>query len=315
MSYSICLTIILLSLDTSIVNNPKHSNEILFWTSEFWAAQSKNTSVNIGEINKVNWSIVDTKLMSGHIGFFGGLNPQLESHSPRINQISHLLEQAESFAEDNNLNSIEIRMPPLGYYPKFDEIIYPEMKSHSWRVIGEEIFSFMNTNVNYQSGLHRNRSYDLNWWEKRHTQYSVGLDIIEIAYKVITDNYRVRKRVLNISLEKLLELSRLTGNRIEGHLITHNGQNISAAITLKIDDELLHIFKWANSPRTEEDGPSSLALLYKHIFERSQNLGFGKICLGSSSIGNGIIDQGLLTFKTTLGFSSCKRFIMKRHLA
>lgn len=287
------------------------TSKLLFWDSEFWDAQEIGRGMIIPGMPFARWEIRDTTLSSGYVGYFGGIDPSLSSRS-RIGTYEVLV-AAERFAISHDLNALEIRMPPLGYFPQFDQEIYEQMNLLGWKEIQVDTFSSIKANADLNVVLRDNRKYDIEWWEKRGAEYLSGNDLMPQAFKIIDDNLRSRGRFNSITLDTLNKLAEVTPNRIHAHLISANREILAAAITLKIDDFLLHIFKWANNPRSEAQFPSVLPLMFKRILQTELVSPSGRICLGTSSE-NGEVNVGLLRFKSSLGFETSLRKVMRKNL-
>jgi hypothetical protein len=230
-----------------------------------------------------------------------------------IDTLEQILLKFEIFAASRNLRAVEIRMPPLGYFPRFDKEIYRALSNLNWTESKDEIFSYINRDANLAKVMRKNRKYDVAWWERKDNEYKSGLEDMVEAHKIIALNFSERGRQNLMTLEKILELSKKMPHALNAHLLIANSTTVAAAITLEIDKQLTHIFKWANNPISEKQFPSALPLLFKRIFENKSNSSSGRICLGTST-DNAEINRGLLDFKCSLGFEITSRKVIRKEL-
>jgi hypothetical protein len=289
------------------------SRDILFWNPKFWQVQESSKGILVDNDSAIRWEVRENTLSSGYVGYFGGYNPYLYHSGNNHQNLDALLQKSERFAKSQNLNALEIRMPPIGYFPELDNGIYKSLTILGWQEIKIDIFSFIRSDADLEVVMRKNRKYDVHWWEKKNPIYESGVEFIPTVYKVISDNFDFRGRI-NTTPQSILEgLAKNCPDSVQAHLLRLNNEVLSVAITLKIHKSLLHIFKWANNPLIEENFPSSLPLLFKRMFENYEGCPQNIICLGTSSE-NGNLNTGLLNFKKSLGFLNCERKIWRKNL-
>lgn len=278
----------------------------LFWDIEYWKVQKNNPFIISDNNLSIFWNKKDKNLLSGFVGYFGGITPDNKMNSFNEIHLRKIFESSYDLAFENSIELALMRMPPIGYYPEYDNVIYSIIHQHEWKTIYSDVISFRTLDTLEYNDLHKNRKYDYDWWVKKDIHTSSGVFNLDDTFSIIEKNFFTHNRELNLDLKFLELLAKKLNDRINFHLVKFENYTVCAAITLKISENVLHIYKWANNPVTEKMYPSALSLLYMQIVEYAVNSQFSILCLGASS-SEGNVNSGLLQFKNSLGFKNTER--------
>jgi len=137
----------------------------------------------------------------------------------------------------------------------------------------------------------------------------IGIGQLNAAYEVIATNRLSRGYPMTMSREALIETAKVMSPDIHVFGVNKDKNLIAAAIVYSINAEIDYVFYWGDLPGFERFSP--VTLLADHLYARAQSSGKKLLDLGISTV-NGIPNEGLVRFKTTLGATAAPKFVISK---
>jgi hypothetical protein len=123
----------------------------------------------------------------------------------------------------------------------------------------------------------------------------------EKAYQVIVENRESKGYAVSMTFAQLMEMKAVFPNDIYFFQATFEEKIAASSVCIRLNSKILYVFYWGDKPGFEEYSP--VVFLANGIYQFAQNNHFTILDAGTSSL-NGILNQGVATFKEGLGFSS-----------
>ncbi len=201
---------------------------------------------------------------------------------------------------------LQVRLPPELYHQDLFKANFETLCGLGARILYQDLNFHLDLTGNFLDSINRNRSREM---KKRSLRNFMFLETsLEDAYGVITSNRIGKGLKPSLSREKLIQLHSLYPNRVRFHGVKQEGQVVSSSISMVINPRLTYVFMWGHDPSIPTSA-ESISTLCEGLFNNFKGEGVQFLCLGTASV-QGIVDQGLNTFKSSLGAIKTSRVTM-----
>lgn len=241
------------------------------------------------------------EIRSGYIGPFGGLYFANLNQYYFENISQEYLSQLIKFAEDKRLKSISFRLPTITQFPEIYLLNKNLLLKNNFRLKWIDY----NSEVTTHSILNRNRRRELKSIKSDEILF-IEVDA-KVSFNILYENRLSKNRMFRLDLETFLRLADLK-DRVWNFGLIKNDIVIACVMALKISEEILHVYAWGENVNYP-DSANYISTLYVKLKQWwFENKGT-RICLGVSSE-NGIVNNGLLDYKKSLGAQVSERITL-----
>ena len=286
----------------------------LFWSDQYPPIQNK--SINLGLLNildnqnleifcRMPYLVAGDILVSPGRGTFGGLLAENYSELNEIHVRSLLEQIATQFVQCEELR---ITFPPNyflnGYFISQIETL---------QVYAKDSFNDLNQHIPVSKWQPRNFSHGN---RKKIRQFSESNGTVEMAlpdewskaYQVLSKNRAARGVELSLSEDEFSRNLREYSSTYGLLVCKKENEIIAAAYLVRISGNNLYVLYWGES--SEYRNLSPVASLASRLIEICKNEKIDNLDLGISSL-EGIVDEGLMRFKSNLGAESSLKTTLK----
>jgi hypothetical protein len=198
---------------------------------------------------------------------------------------------------DYSKGDILVRLPPESHFPRLMELNQESLSRLGFQLKHIDHNSTIEMPVWGNEVLRRARIRDLGKASELDLIFEVSS--IEAAYKIIELNRKQKKLRPALPLLDLKRLADHESKPVNCHVVLDGDTPVSGSISLEVNDDIAYVFMWGHD-RTQPAGGVSMTFLASKLVNFYSSMGKSKLCLGVSSA-EGIVDEGLLRFKTSIG--------------
>jgi hypothetical protein len=260
----------------------------IWWKSDFYDAQGLHPNFFRHAAVPVVGFFKPKSLEIGFIGPYGGvfsdnLDKTLESWSNLVAV---------------NPGVVKVRLLQECLFPDEYNANLAALKYLNFKNVYSDLVAIVNLQGYSRESLNRNRLREIN-------QIPIGdLKIfngqVEKSFTAIEKNRLQKQLSITINLNRLVSLSKLLPREFFAfHLEDIDGQILAGCIAYAVDDSKVYIYLWGHD-RTSPLASKSMGYFSFLILEYFSIKGFLTADLGTCSVA-GIVDQGLVAFKSSLG--------------
>lgn len=237
---------------------------------------------------------------------FGGFSFLKED--VQIRQIEEAIVLLEDYVQKKGLKGIKISLPPMIYNESFI--------AKSINVLYRNAYILQDLDLDFYLNLDLMDDYLGRIWynAKKNTRISLNqefefikgtdeVSFVKQVYEVISENRAFKEKPLNMTLENLLETSKIIPT--DFFLVRKDGANIASAIVFQAADNILYVPFWGDQPGHTISKPMNF-ISYK-VFEYYHNLGNKYVHIGISTE-NSVPNYGLCEFKESIGCTLTPKF-------
>lgn len=220
------------------------------------------------------------------------------THNNRISHYQEAIEALNNWAIKNHIKEIQFSTPPIFYD-------IPHITKLQNALINNG-FNVENFDVNYEFYL---EDFDENYLNKldydARRNYKIALknnlkfektDYIKQVYSIIKGNRDHKGYPLWMSEEDVINTAKIISS--DYFLVKFDDKYIASALTHHINDNVIRIVYWGNTPDT--DKLCSMNFLAYNLFDYYKKLGKKIIDIGTSTV-DSIPNFGLCDFKQSIG--------------
>lgn len=238
--------------------------------------------------------IKDT-LISMHRAPFGGFVSEFSFDVP---QVENLVNTVETWAKQNDIGSIVIRLFPDIYAPDCAKVVRTGLLNSGFIVQHEDVSQVLPV---MEHGLHA----DVH--KKRRIRQAVDADYhfellppdhLEEAYSLIVESRLDKGYPVTMTLNELKETISQFSNDYLLFGVSDDSKLAATSVSIKVNDKILYTFYLGD--RLEYRRHSPVTFLVAAIYDYCVGHGFQLLDLGTST-DKGVINQGLYNFKNTFG--------------
>ncbi|MES2799099.1 MAG: hypothetical protein V4638_03720 [Bacteroidota bacterium] len=209
-----------------------------------------------------------------------------------------------------NRTSLYISFPPTFYDEKFISLAVNELINNGFSIKYSDLNAhyLLDSETTFFSRLARNARKNLSAALKNDYSFSRAetIEQKETAYAIIKKNRAEKGFPLKMSFEDLQSTNELIA--IDYFTLEMNEHQCAAAIVFTISSTTAMVVYWGNLSAFAELRPMNL--LAKLVFEYYQQVGKQFLDIGPSSE-FGVINEGLASFKKSIGCESSNKYSLK----
>lgn len=244
---------------------------------------------------RIYFARINDILISMHRSPFGGVVSECSCDIP---QVQKLLNAVESWAKQNNIKSIVVRLFPGIYAPDWSKVVRYGLSNSGYAVQYEDVSQVLPVKENgLQVDVHKKRRIR----QAVNADYHFELlspDHIEAAYSLIVESRLDKGYPVTMTLPELKETISQFPDKYLIFGVSVGSKLVAASVSIKVNDQILYTFYLGDHLEYRRHSPVTylVAGIYDYCFKH----GFELLDLGTSS-DKGVINQGLYNFKKTFG--------------
>lgn len=285
-----------ITYNTHCFNNINFINLVKNKTDELLILLFKNSKKKLAIIFGVKDKIISSPFSAPFGGFI-----QLTSKIT-IEEIDESVECIINWLSKNNLNQIEITIPPLIYDISFLSKIESSLLRSGFELLKNELnyhfdLSHFDCDLFIDNNMQRNARKNFNIALKSNLNFKkvIGIEK-EIAYQVILQNRTEKGYPLKLSYEDLINTEKYI--EIDYFIVEFENIPIASAIVYKIDTGIMQVVYWGGIEKYQNYKPINfLSFNLLSFYSKNQ---IRIIDIGPSSVSS-IPDYGLCDFKESIG--------------
>lgn len=250
-------------------------------------------------------------LKSPYRGTYGGLSLNKELSFQIIYDI---ISQLLSYIKEKKIKSVEIVSEPFSHNLHKSSIIL--------NLFLEKGFSILNHEINHSitiddellvNKMMRNNKKRFNKCVKENFQFDEVFSQFEMknVYDLIKENRESNGHKISMSFDQIVEMHNIFPDNVYFFSVNQMNKSVAASICLKINNDVLYVFYWADKSGYESYSP--VVFLASGIYDFANRNNFKILDVGTSSL-NGIPNLGLITFKENLGFKISPKLTFKLNI-
>lgn len=269
----------------------------------------KFIQLNRSKVEKIIWLVEDNSkpqiglivglkdgnLLSPFSAPFGGFN--YNNEILLISKIEHFLEKLKEFIRNNEFKQIKLTLPPQLYQHSNDIKVINTLIRLGYKIEPPDISSCVY--LEHFNNKYNNRRTRESFKEAERNQLIFNILYSskekETAYRIVSDNRLQVGRPIHMSLNELIQTSKLWPVDYFG-INTSTGQMVAAAILYQFPNQTAYAVFWGDNDAGRK--LKVMDFLIFNLYSHYKSTGYQFIDISISSE-NGIPNEGLLRFKET----------------
>lgn len=244
-------------------------------------------------------------------GTFGGISLNKELSFQNIYDI---ISQLLDYIKEKNITSVEIVSEPISHDLHKSSILLNIFLVKGFYIINHEInHSISIDQEELVDKMMRNNKKRYNKCLKEDFKFEEYFSKSEIQniYELIKENRESNGHKISMSFDQIIEMYDIFPKNLYFFAVKQMNNYVAASICLKISDDVLYVFYWADKSGYESFSP--VVFLASGIYDFAKKSNFKILDIGTSSL-NGIPNFGLITFKENLGFKISSKLTLKLNI-
>lgn len=243
---------------------------------------------------------------------FGGF--LFVSSEVRIIYIDSAIQELEKLAVKNNINEINITLPPVLYNESFISKQINSLYRHNFTIAEIDLnyhFDLKKFDEKYIDSIWYNARKNLKISLKEELKFQIckNNDQEKLAYQIIEINRKAKGFPLKMSWDQIQKTIKII--KADFFLVFINEEPIASAMIFQVTQKIYQVIYWGDNPEYSKLKPMNF-LSFK-IFEYYKNKGVQFIDIGPSTQ-NSTPNFGLAEFKESIGCDITTKLIFKKKL-
>jgi len=243
-------------------------------------------------------------------GTFSGF----EFRRPQASTIERAIEQAEAALIALGATSVQIALIPFAH----DEI----SATLQLNCLIKKNYSIKFAEINYTARIDDDpliakmeRNNQKRWRKCFREGFTFQLESTmegcEESYNVIAANRRMKGHPFSMTFQAVLDMKDMFPDKILFYSCRLAGAMVAAAISMQISTNVMYVYAWGDANGFAQHSP--ICYLAAGIYDEARVFGCKILDIGIATE-NGLPNEGLMRFKTTLGFRPSPKLILTKYL-
>lgn len=248
-------------------------------------------------IGVIHFSIINNTAISLQQTPFGGVDV---TSGVSESDLLFFLEQVLLVLKKRTISSVELRLPPVSYFPSLIVLQETVLQQVGFKTITQEINCHLtvSTSTTFWSMLHASEKNKRNkCFKKGFTVQELSKLAFDTVYDLIAENRKMKGYPMTMARERL---KNVVTSFNEYHLFgCFDGDKlIACTVSIEVNSSILYNFYMADSMSYRSFSP--LVFLNEYVYNWCVSNQFTQLDLGTVSV-DGVINEGLFSFKKNIG--------------